>query len=193
MRRNLAGSIIVLALFSGIGAEASTRFLRHPVFQALPEMELRIELQSGYSDTGNFPLGLLGSFGVGINERLMAGLYTQVYTSDRDLPSRTKRFYGIGGFVEYGWDLSFTLEPYAGLRVGILDPTGPVAPTLPYIGCYTGVKYALNERAALTASLTYHWAGEEDGFKAYDYKRKGSSYRSSSSDLTLDVGVRLAF
>ncbi len=183
----------ILAVLGATGAEGSVRYLRHPFFQNLPSMEIRVEAQSGYGDRGDLPVGLLAAFGIGIGDSWTAGVYGQFYTSDRDLPRKSEMVYGVGGFAEYAWDPDFPLQPYAGLRVGFLDPTGPLAPTLPYLGGYAGVKYALTPAIGLTAAVTYHWAGEDDGFKAYNYRRSSSGYRADDSDLTFDVGVRFAF
>ncbi len=193
MKRLTMGLVAVLAVFTAANAEASGRYLRHPFFQNLPDMEVRVETQFGYGDTGDLPFGLLGSFGIGMGDSWTVGAYGQVVTSDRDLPNRVKQFFGIGGFAEYRLSRELPVAPYAGVRAGILDSTGPSAPTLPYVGGYAGVLYPLNDLVSFSLALTYHWAGEEDGFEAYDYRRSGSGFRSESSAITLDAGVRLAF
>ncbi len=174
-------------------AEASGRYLRHPVFQDLPEMEVRVEAQFGYGDTGDLPFGLLGAFGVGIGDALTVGAYGQFFTSDRDLPVKMESVYGIGGFAEYAIRIGYEVVPYVGLRVGMLDPTGPGSPTVPYVGGIVGLQYPLTDAVSLTVAMTLHWAGDDDDYEAYNYKRSAAGYRADATDITFDTGLRYAF
>lgn len=176
-----------------VTAESSGRYLRHPVFQNLPPMEVRVETQFGYGDTGDLPFGLLGAFGVGIGEALTVGAYGQFFSSDRDLPVKMASVYGIGGFAEYAIRTGYVIVPYAGLRLGILDPSGPGAPTVPYVGGIVGLKYPLTDVISLTAAVTLHWADKEGHYEAYNYKRSGGNYSADSTDITFDAGLRYAF
>ncbi len=185
------GAGIVLAMAGK--AESSARYLRHPIFQNLPRMEVRAESQFGYGDNGSLPFGLLGAFGIGVSDALTAGVYANFYTSDRDLPTRVRMVHGLGVFAEYAFDRGYAVVPYAGGRIGFLDPTGPSYPTVPYAAGYAGVKVPLSTRLWLSLAGTLHWAKEEDDFGAYNYKRKNASYRSDSADITIDAGLRYGF
>jgi hypothetical protein len=174
-------------------AQASGRYLRHPVFQNLPTMEVRMETQFGYGDTGDLPFGLLGAFGIGIGDALTIGVYGQLFTSDRDLPVKMETVYGLGGFGEYAIQIGYAVTPYIGMRIGMLDPTGPASPTVPYVGGIAGLKYPLTDVISLSASVTVHWAGDDGAYEAYNYKRSGSGYSADTTDVTFDAGLRYAF
>ncbi len=60
-----AGGAFQVQAATGQPGKAENRYLRHPFFQNLPPMEVRVETQFGYGDTGDLPFGLLGAFGVG--------------------------------------------------------------------------------------------------------------------------------
>ncbi len=186
-------TVAMAAMMVAATAEASGGYLRHPVFQNLPAMEIRLETQFGYGDTGDLPFGLLGAFGVGIGDALTVGVYGQFFSSDRDLPSKMEMVYGLGGFAEYAIDTGYAVTPYVGLRLGFLDPTGPRSPTVPYAGGILGLKYPLTDVISITAAVTLHWAGEEGNYEAYNYKRSGSGYSADSTDITFDAGLRYAF
>lgn len=195
MKRLMIGMVACLV---GVGSasaadSASSRYLRHPVFQSLPEMEVRVETQFGYGDTGDLPFGLLGAFGIGLSDALTAGIYGQVFTSDRDLPNEVDIVYGVGGFGEYAMDFGSAMIPFVGLRLGMLDPTGPSSPTVPYAGGYLGLKYRLTPKVSASVAVNLHWAGDKDDYEAYDYKRSGSGYSDDSSAVTFDAGLRYAF
>ncbi len=184
--------VMVVAMVAAT-VEASGRYLRHPVFQNLPPMEIRVETQFGYGDTGDLPFGLLGAFGVGIGDALTVGAYGQFFTSDRDLPVKMESVYGIGGFAEYAMRIGYAVVPYAGLRIGMLDPTGPGSPTVPYVGGLLGVKYPLTDVISLTVAMTLHWAGDDGDYEAYNYKRSARRYSADATDITFDAGLRYAF
>ena len=186
-------TVVMAVVMVSATVEASGRYLRHPVFQKLPPMEMRVETQFGYGDTGDLPFGLLGAFGVGIGEALTVGVYGQVFTSDRDLPAAVDIVYGVGGFAEYAILSGYTVVPYAGLRVGMLDPTGPNSPTVPYVGGSFGLKYPLTDAISLSVAVTLHWAGDKGDYEAYNYKYSGGSYSADSTDVTFDAGLRYAF
>lgn len=186
----VAGATI---LSSTVATAAGSRYLRHPAFQNIPDMEVRIETQFGYGDTGDMPFGLLGAFGINIGESWTAGIFGQVLTSDRDLPEKMSRVYGIGGFAERAFDIGYDVSPYAGLRIGMLDPSGPGSPTLPYAGGYLGLKYPLTKNISLSAALTLHVADSKGKYEAYNYKRDGYVYSADSTDITFDTGLRCAF
>lgn len=185
---------IVFLMIVTTSAQAAGRYIRHPAFFNLPEMELRTEAQFGYGDTGDLPFGLLFAFGVRAGRNWTFGPYAQLQTSDREFPSKQKHIYGAGLLAEYDFRLDTIVSPYVGLRVGFLDPTGPTAKTVPYAGGYVGAKYEWTPQVAMTASLTLHWAGDKDDYKAYNYRRTGpSSHKADSYDYTLDIGIRYAF
>lgn len=186
-------TVVVAIVMVAAAVEASGRYLRHPVFQHLPPMEMRVETQFGYGDTGDLPFGLLGAFGVGIGEALTVGAYGQVFTSDRDLPVDVDLVFGLGGFAEYVIDIGYTVVPYVGLRVGMLDPTGPTSPTVPYVGGSFGLEYPLTDVVSLSAALTLHWAGDDGDYEAYNYKRSGGSYSADTTAVTFDAGLRYGF
>jgi len=189
MMRVVAGLVAVGA----VAAEASDRYLRHPFFHNLPPMEVRVETQFGYGDTGDLPFGLLGTFGIGLGEFWTVGAYGQLYTSDRELPDKAAMVYGLGGFAEYGFRIGYPVTPYAGVRLGILDPSGPTSPTLAYGGGYIGVKYPLTKAISLSAAVTLHVASSKGSYEAYNYDRSGYTYSADSSDITFDTGLRYAF
>ncbi len=191
MRRVWTMAMAVMMVAATV--EASGRYLRHPVFQNLPPMEIRVETQFGYGDTGDLPFGLLGAFGVGIGEALTVGAYGQFFTSDRDLPVKMETVYGVGGFAEYAIRIGYVVTPYVGLRIGMLDPSGPGSPTVPYVGGNVGVKCPLTAGITLTAAVTLHWADNDGNYEAYNYKRAGGSYSADATDITFDVGLRYAF
>jgi hypothetical protein len=193
MRRLIMIAVAGFVVSAATGEETSNRYLRHPFFHHLPAMELRAESQIGTGGSGDIPFGLLGAFGIGMGESLTVGVYGQVAESDRELPYKSSLIYGLGGFAEVDFDLEYTLLPYAGLRVGMLDPSGPKSPTLPYVGGYLGVKYPLNQTVSLSAAVTLHWAGEKDGYEAFNYDEHGAEYSADTSDVTFDAGVRCAF
>ncbi len=186
-------TVVMAVVMVSATVEASGGYLRHPVFQKMPPMEMRVETQFGYGDTGDLPFGLLGAFGVDVGDALTLGVYGQVYTSERDLPVAVDIVYGLGGFAEYAISIGYAVVPYAGLRVGMLDPTGPTSPTLPYVGGTFGLKYPLTDVVSLTAAVTVHWAGDKDDYEAYDYERTGGSYSADSTAVTFDAGLRYAF
>lgn len=186
-------TVVMAVVMVSATVEASGVYLRHPVFQNLPPMEVRVETQFGYGDTGDLPFGLLGAFGVGIGDSLTVGVYGQVLTSDRDLPVDVDLVYGVGGFAEYAIGIGYAVVPYAGLRVGMLDPTGPTSPTLPYVGGSFGLKCPLTDVTSVSAAVTVHWAGEKGDYEAYNYERSGGSYSADSTAVTFDVGLRYAF
>jgi len=194
MRRLMMSAVAGMIMLGATGAEAAeSRYLRHPAFQNLPDMEVRLETQFGYGDTGEIPFGLLGAFGIGIGNSWTVGIYGQILTSDRDLPEKMSVLYGIGGFAECGFDIGYAVSPYAGLRVGMLDPSGPTSPTLPYAGGYLGLKYPLTKAISLSAAVTLHVSGGKSGYEAYNYKRNGNSISSDSTDITFDTGLRCTF
>lgn len=186
-------TMVMVTMLMAATVEASGRYLRHPVFQNLPPMEIRVETQFGYGDTGDLPFGLLGAFGVGIGDALTVGAYGQFFTSDRKMPVEVASVYGIGGFAEYAVRLGYTVVPYVGLRVGMLDPSGPGSPTVPYVGGIVGLKYPVTDVISLSAAVTLHWAGDDDNYAAYNYTRSVGRYRADSTDVTFDVGLRYTF
>lgn len=188
----VAVSAMMMLVATGADA-ASDRYLRHPVFQNIPPMEVRMETQFGYGDTGSFPFGVLGAFGIGISDALTAGVYGQFFTSDRDLPYKVSFVRGGGGFAEYAIDMGGALTPFAGLRLGVLDPSGPGSSMVTYAGGYAGVKYPLTKTVSVSAALTLHLASDRDSYKAYNYERSGSSYTADTTDVTFDAGLRYAF
>jgi len=192
----VVGAVDVFAQAASIGqpAKPENRYLRHPIFHRLPPMETRLETQFGYGDTGDLPFGILGSFGIGLGEAVKVGMYAQVFTADRDLPNKTDLIYGIGGFGELYFDLGVAVKPYIGLRLGMIDPTGPTTPTLPYVGGYTGLIYPLTARISVSIAVNLHWAGKDGDFEAYNYERTANGgYKAESTDITVDTGLRYAF
>ncbi len=186
-------TVAMAVVMAAATAEASGRYLRHPAFQNLPPMDVRVEAQFGYGDTGDLPFGLLGAFGVGIGDAFTVGVYGQVFTSERDLPYKAEAVYGIGGFAEYAIKIGYAVVPYAGLRIGMLDPTGPGSPTVPYVGGTVGLKYPLTDVISISAAVTLHWAGDDGPYEAYNYKRSGGGYSADSTDVTFDAGLRYSF
>ncbi|HAS81487.1 MAG TPA: hypothetical protein DCS43_02110, partial [Verrucomicrobia bacterium] len=183
-----AGGAFQVQAATGQPGKAENRYLRHPFFQNLPPMETRVETQFGYGDSGDLPFGVLGAFGIGLSEAVTVGIYGQLFTSDRDLPNKTSVIYGIGGFGEVYFDLGIAASPYIGLRLGMIDPTGPSTPTLPYVGGYTGLIYPLTEKISISVAVTLHWAGKDGDFEAYNYEHTSNGgYTAESTDITIDT------
>lgn len=194
MRIGFMGLIVLMVSASAVMAQTQqNRYLRHPIFQQWPEMEVRVEAHTGYKETGSIPFGILGAVGAKVSPDMTAGVYASVLTSDRDLPDRLKMFYGLGVFGEYAFDMGFALIPYVGGRLGMLDPTGPGYATLLNIDGYAGLKMALSRKLDLALNVTYHWAEDDDSFSAYDYERVGSTTSTDNTAVTIDVGVRYKF
>jgi hypothetical protein len=186
-------TVVLVAIVATAGAGSSNPYLQAPIFQNLPPMEWRIETQFGYGDSGDLPCGLLAGFGVGLSDALTVGAYGQVNGSDRDLPAKSGYAFGLGGFAEYAIQLGYTLVPYVGVRLGMLDLTGPGSPTLPYAAGIVGATYPLTDKVSVSAAFTFHVAGESGGYSAYNYERSGDRYSADKSDLTVDVGLRYRF
>ena len=197
MARRLIPTVTMAVLVCTVSGSlaASSRYLRHPVFQKLPPMEIRVESQFGYGDTGDLPFGLLGGLGIGLSDALTVGGYASVFTSDRDLPVRMKSVYGFGGFAEYGFvNLGYSVVPYLGIRAGFLDPTGPAAyPTVANVAGYLGLRIPVTRSVSVSVAATYHWAHEKNGFGVYNYRRAEDGIRMDNTDVTFDAGLRYAF
>ena len=72
--------------------------------------------------------------------------------------------YGIGGFVEYNFDLGTEVVPYVGAGLGwynveydIIDEDNDA---IEFAG-YGGVKYFIVQNIAISGELEYDWASEE--------------------------------
>ncbi len=195
MRRTTLNACVAglgLLLVPGPGASAMP-YVDNPLVQWLPQQrfEIKLEMQSNFDSAEDAPAAWLAGFGYGVTDSLSVGLYGSVRESDRMLPKRMKRMYGLGGYVEQRLGEVGFLVPYLGGRVGLLDSTGPGYSTALHLSAQAGVLWPLTDRLGLTLSGTVQWASEE--FFNYSSASNAKGYTADDMDITLDLGLRLMF
>jgi hypothetical protein len=155
-------------------------------------VEFQAAAQLDWASHDEGPVG--GWLGVGYRplavDNLTYGLYGRVQPTDRDLPRKMSRMYGLGIFGEWDVDCGCTVTPFARLSAGLLDTTGPEYPTAFETGASVGGKYALTKQVSLAVALSGMWTDEA----LLDYESKGGGkWDASHMDATVDVGMRFAF
>lgn len=103
--------------------------------------------------------------------------------SDNDAVST----YGIGGFVEYNFDLGTEVVPYVGAGLGWLnadyDIVGEDEDAIEFSG-YGGVKYFIAQNIAISGELEFDWASEEIYLEDDDI---------ADTNIQLNLGMRFFF
>ena len=176
-----------------LGFACGSPYLQNPLVEWVlrHSWEARLEMQVNFDANENPPAALLAGLGYYPADNLQLGLYTLLRNSDRDLPTRMRRLYGLGGYAEYHFQTDSRVTPYAGLRAGMLKPTGPTFSTEPHLAGQIGLRIPLSPQLALSLSGTAQWTGND--FFNYSRSRDRTTYKASDADLTLDVGLRLSF
>jgi len=151
--------------------------------------ELRLDAMIDSQDNQHHRAGMLGGFGWGLTDSLSLGIYGSMRGSDRDQPARSSVIRGTGAYGEYSFYPSARIAPIAGLRLGILAPTGPRAPTSLHVAGSAGMRAALTDRLHLVLTGTVNWA--EDPI--LNYRRTDTGYKVSDMDASIDLGLRYRF
>jgi hypothetical protein len=133
---------------------------------------------------------LIGGVGYFPTDKISLGLYASTRGSDRRFPVRMSSMTGFGVFSDYNLAPQAVLQPFAGLRVGMLDTTGPASPTSLHIAALGGLKWAINSNIRLTAAGVLNWAQED----LLDYTESDDgSYSTSNTDLGIELSLRFGF
>jgi hypothetical protein len=97
---------------------------------------------------------------------------------------------GFGLFSDYNLAPAARLQPYGGLRIGMLDTTGPASPTSLHIAALGGIKLAINPNLAISVAGVFNWTQED----LLDYTQSDNgSFEASQTDLGVEVGMRFGF
>lgn len=95
--------------------------------------------------------------------------------------------YGLGGFVEYNFDLGTEVVPYVGAGLGWLNVDYDIVDedndALEFSG-YGGVKYFIVQNIAISGELEFDWASEEIYLEDDDV---------ADTNIQINLGMRFFF
>lgn len=153
--------------------------------------ELRVQAIVDPTDSEDANVGGLFGLGYQVAPNLTLGGYGSLVTSDREVPVRAEKQWGLGGFGEMDLSFGYALMPYVAGSVGMLDITGPTSPTALHLSASLGVKLALAPRFSLYTAGTFHWASDD----VFDFEEGDGGIGGSAddTDATIDVGARFYF
>lgn len=189
--RRLTGIVLVAGCMASPAIYAQGAYTSNPLAEWLMQesFELRIETQADIASNKHHRFGILAGFGWGFTESISLGFYGSLRGSDRDLPARWKVLRGLGMYGEYRFDPIFDIVPIAGLRAGILSPTGPSAPTSLHLAGNAGLRIPLTAHVHLALTGSLNWTQD----KLLNYRRTRNHYKADNTDISIDLGLRYLF
>lgn len=189
----IAGLSVLFAFPAVATPPALAPYTDNPLVEFLSQQRYHtfIALQADTASNDHDALTLIGGFGYFPLEKLSVGIYGSVRNSDRRYPSRMKQMYGFGLFTEYNFAPAAAVQPFGGLRLGIIDTTGPSNPTSMHAAALGGVKIAFNRNVALSLSGVFNWT--EEDLLHYRQNEEDGSFKSSNTDFGIELGLRLGF
>jgi len=192
--RSIIASLILTAIaLPAFAASAGLApYTDNPLVEFLARQRYHVlaGIQADTASNDHDVLTFIGGIGYYPAEQLALGLYASVRSSDRLLPYRMSRMYGFGLFSEYNFAPTATLQPFGGLRIGLIDTTGPGNPTSLHAAALGGAKLAISENLALSAAAVLNWAQED----LLDYEQfDDGSFSTSNTDIGIEIGLRFGF
>ncbi len=160
-------------------------------FLARQRYHVFIGTQVDTSSNDHDALSLIGGLGYFPVENLSIGVYGSLRNSDRLFPQRMKQLYGVGLFAEYNTAPRAAVQPFGGLRLGIIDTTGPTNPTSVHAALLGGLKFALNNNVAVSFSGVLNWT--EEDILDYKQNKQDGSFSTSNTDFGIEIGLRFGF
>lgn len=161
-------------------------------FLALQRYHAFAGVQMDASSNEHDPVTFIAGMGYFPTERISLGLYASTRGSDRKYPVRMSSMNGFGLFSDYSFAPASRWQPFGGIRLGMLDTSGPANPTSLHIAAQGGMKFAITPNIRLTAAAVINWTEE----KLLDYEEAQNNpgaWDAANTDLGFEIGIRCGF